>query len=85
MYKSAKREDMEIITTIGEATQRINSLNKPAETIIHIVIEEKLPAKSNGPSKWAKLSERIKKNAPLKGAGVDVLKDSREFRDNYTL
>lgn len=34
-------------------------------------------------NKWKKISNRVKKNPPLRGAGEKVLTDSKDFRNNF--
>jgi hypothetical protein len=40
---------------------------------------------TSGKSRWAKLSERIQKDPPLKGAGDYVRQASKEFREDFAL
>jgi len=51
-------------------------------------VDESVPAKDINPefhkkSRWAELSERIRKKPPLSGAGDYVWKCAKEFREDF--
>lgn len=63
-------------------------LKKALESRDHKIVEEKTSQKETEPeirekSRWARFSERIRKNPPLSGAGDYVRECSREFRDEF--
>ncbi len=59
------------------AKQRLSDERIPGGTASNEQCHEK--------SRWEKLSERIQKKPPLRGAGDYVRKCSREFREDFTL
>ena len=80
---------MEIQTKIKDFPDKIRQLNISPETIVRVIIDvqadENSEKESNESkkSKWAMAAERISKEAPLRGASEDLIKLSRDFRDNF--
>ncbi len=80
---------MEIQTKVKDLPDKIRQLNISPETIIRVIIDvqaaEDSERKGKEPekSKWAMAVERISKEAPLRGASEDLIKLSRDFRDNF--
>jgi hypothetical protein len=63
-------------------------LKQALESRDHKIAEERTSQKETDPeslkkSRWARFSERIRKNPPLTGAGEYVRECSREFRDEF--
>ncbi len=65
--------------SVQELIKDILSKQRNADNEVVSSHEKKKPLKS----RWAKFSERIRKNPPLRGAGEYVRECSREFREDF--
>ena len=80
---------MEIQTTVEEFPEKIRQLKISPKASIRVIIDlqeaEDSEKDGKGPekSKWAAAAKRISKEAPLRGASDDLLKLSRDFRENF--
>lgn len=77
----AKTLNKEVIET-GEWLNKLGIVQFNTEE--KVKQDERQPLNTtNTPTKWQKLSERIMKNPPLRGAGERILNDSKAFRENF--
>ncbi len=68
---------MEITTTIEKASTKLKALNMPAETMVHIIIEEKQPPES----KRDDFYERMMNFEPIEVGEKDIVETIREERE----
>ena len=75
---------MEIQTTIKEFSTRIRNLGISPETPIRVIIDEHDKKKNQATKgKWAKISNIISEQSPLRGHSEKLIEASRDFRDNF--
>ncbi len=67
--------------TIADLPEAVQHLGLPHTAHVRVVIET-IPEK-NEPNKWEKLQKRIHEYSPLRGLSGEIIKRSREFRDDF--
>ena len=67
---------MEIFTTVEEAARRIRALNRPPQTQVHIIIEEKQSVRQEH-----NLLQKIRDFKPIEVGDKDIVETIREERE----